>query len=90
MCNYCVFRECEVQKPLLAAHGILLNKNTLEAFKNCSKIELLEELGQELWQSITSGRALDNPALLSRFFLLTYAVILAFISTVCYFWWVLI
>jgi ubiquitin-like modifier-activating enzyme ATG7 len=77
--RYCVFREYEVQKPLLAAHGILLNKNTLETFKNCNKIALLEELGQELWQSITSGKALDNPALLSRFFLLTYAVILAFI-----------
>ncbi|XP_069674598.1 ubiquitin-like modifier-activating enzyme ATG7 isoform X2 [Periplaneta americana] len=58
---------------MLAAYGILLNKNTLEAFKNCNKIALLEELGQELWQSITSGEALDNPALLSRFFLLTYA-----------------
>lgn len=65
--------DCEVQKPLLAAHGILLNKNTLETFKNCNKIALLEEHGQELWQSITSGKALDNPALLSRFFLLTYA-----------------
>ncbi|PNF26232.1 Ubiquitin-like modifier-activating enzyme ATG7 [Cryptotermes secundus] len=65
--------ECEVQKPLLGAYGILLNKNTLETFKNCNKIALLEEHGQELWHSITSGEALNNPALLSRFFLLTYA-----------------
>ena len=59
---------------MLAAYGLLLNKNTLETFKNCNKIALLEELGQELWQSITSGEAMDNPALLSRFFLLTFAV----------------
>lgn len=82
MLKHSVFREYEVQKPLLAAYGILLNKNTLEAFKNCNKIALLEELGQELWQNITSGEALDNPALLSRFFLLTYAVNVTFIPTI--------
>jgi hypothetical protein len=82
MLIYSVFREYEVQKPLLASYGILLNKNTLEAFKNCNKIALLEELGQELWQDITGGEALDNPALLSRFYLLTYAVNVTFIPTV--------
>lgn len=76
------FREYEVQKPLLASYGILLNKNTLEAFKNCNKIALLEELGQELWQNITSGEALKNPALLSRFFLLTYAVNVISVCTI--------
>jgi ubiquitin-like modifier-activating enzyme ATG7 len=75
---------------LLAAYGILLNKNTLQAFKNCDKIALLEELGQELWQSITSGEALDNPALLSRFFLLTYAVNVTFIPTVSVYCWLLL
>jgi hypothetical protein len=77
-----IFREFEVQKPLLGAYGTLLNKNTLETFKSCNKIALLEELGQELLQSITSGEALNNPALLSRFFLLTYAVNLIFIPGV--------
>lgn len=88
--QFSIFRECEVQKPLLGAYGLLLNKNTLETFKNCNKIALLEDLGQELWQSITSGEALNNPALLSRFFLLTYAVNLILIPnttvSVSYFW----
>lgn len=91
MFKFSIFRECEVQKPLLGAYGILLNKNTLETFKNCNKITLLEEIGQELWQSITSGEALNNPALLSRFFVLTYAVNLIFIPSVTisvrYFWY---
>lgn len=91
MFKFSIFRECEVQKPLLGAYGILLIKNTLETFKNCNKIALLEEHGQELWQSITSGEALNNPALLSRFFLLTYVVNLIFIPnvTICvsYFWY---
>jgi hypothetical protein len=77
-----IFRNFELQKPLLGAYGTLLNKNTLETFKNCKKNTLLEELGQELWHSITSGEALNNPALLSRFFLLTYAVNLIFIPIV--------
>jgi hypothetical protein len=77
-----IFREFEVQKPLLGAYGTLLNKNTLEMFKSSNKIALLEELGQEIWQSIISGDALNNPALLSRYFLLTYAVNSIFIPSV--------
>lgn len=91
MFKFSICRECEVQNPLLGAYGILLNRNTLETFKNCNKIALLEEHGQELWQSIASGEALNNPALLSRFFLLTYAVNLIFILnvtiSVSYFWY---
>ncbi|XP_070632957.1 ubiquitin-like modifier-activating enzyme ATG7 isoform X1 [Bos indicus] len=55
------------------AVGILYNTNTLEAFKAADKKLLLEEAANEIWESIKSGAALDNPVLLNKFLLLTFA-----------------
>lgn len=57
----------------LPAYGHLHLLNTLDAFKQCDKKQLLQEEGQQLWNDITSGAALKNPALLSRFLLLVFA-----------------
>uniref|UniRef100_A0AAA9TKJ6 Ubiquitin-like modifier-activating enzyme ATG7 n=1 Tax=Bos taurus TaxID=9913 RepID=A0AAA9TKJ6_BOVIN len=56
------------------AVGILYNTNTLEAFKAADKKLLLEEAANEIWESIKSGAALDNPVLLNKFLLLTFAI----------------
>ncbi|XP_060984841.1 ubiquitin-like modifier-activating enzyme ATG7 isoform X7 [Dama dama] len=55
------------------AVGTLYNTNTLEAFKAADKKLLLEEAANEIWESIKSGAALDNPVLLNKFLLLTFA-----------------
>uniref|UniRef100_A0A8D2C650 Ubiquitin-like modifier-activating enzyme ATG7 n=2 Tax=Sus scrofa TaxID=9823 RepID=A0A8D2C650_PIG len=56
------------------ATGTLYNTNTLEAFKAADKKLLLEQAANEIWESIKSGAALDNPVLLNKFLLLTFAV----------------
>ncbi|OPJ75163.1 ubiquitin-like modifier-activating enzyme ATG7 [Patagioenas fasciata monilis] len=55
------------------AFGTLYNTNTLETFKSCDKKSLLEKEANEIWESIKSGAALENPLLLNRFLLLTFA-----------------
>ncbi|XP_060572197.1 ubiquitin-like modifier-activating enzyme ATG7 isoform X2 [Ruditapes philippinarum] len=57
----------------LRARGSLFNTNTLDGFKEINKKSLLDKLGGEIWEAITSGRALEDTSLLSRFLLLTYA-----------------
>ncbi|XP_054553729.1 ubiquitin-like modifier-activating enzyme ATG7 isoform X2 [Talpa occidentalis] len=55
------------------AVGTLYNTNTLEAFKAADKKLLLEQAANEIWESIKSGAALENPVLLNKFLLLTFA-----------------
>ncbi|XP_038628250.1 ubiquitin-like modifier-activating enzyme ATG7 isoform X1 [Tachyglossus aculeatus] len=55
------------------AIGTLYNTNTLESFKTCDKKLLLEKAANEIWESIKSGAALENPVLLNKFLLLTFS-----------------
>ncbi|XP_054071989.1 ubiquitin-like modifier-activating enzyme ATG7 isoform X7 [Rissa tridactyla] len=55
------------------AFGTLYNTNTFETFKSCDKKSLLEKEANEIWEAIKSGAALENPMLLNRFLLLTFA-----------------
>ncbi|KAJ7316786.1 hypothetical protein JRQ81_002948 [Phrynocephalus forsythii] len=55
------------------AIGTLYNTNTLESFKSCDKKFLLEQAAVEIWNAILSGDAIENPVLLNRFLLLTFA-----------------
>ncbi|KAM4022946.1 ubiquitin-like modifier-activating enzyme ATG7 [Anomaloglossus baeobatrachus] len=55
------------------ALGSLYNTNTLDSFKKFDKKALLEQAANEIWEAIESGAALDNPVLLNRFLLLTFA-----------------
>uniref|UniRef100_H3A245 Ubiquitin-like modifier-activating enzyme ATG7 n=2 Tax=Latimeria chalumnae TaxID=7897 RepID=H3A245_LATCH len=71
------FSAFDVDTPTPAhccpAFGILYNTNTLESFKSCDKKALLEQAGKEIWDAIKSGAALENPSLLNKFLLLTFA-----------------
>ena len=62
-----------VPPSLCVAPGTLLNANTLEDFKEMDKAAVLEREAAALWEAITSGRAYDEPALLLRFALLSFA-----------------
>ncbi|KAM8930759.1 ubiquitin-like modifier-activating enzyme ATG7 [Pelodytes ibericus] len=53
--------------------GSLYNTNTLESFKSCDKKALLEEAANEIWDGIKSGAAIENPALLNKFLLVTFS-----------------
>uniref|UniRef100_A0A8C7EXL4 Ubiquitin-like modifier-activating enzyme ATG7 n=1 Tax=Neovison vison TaxID=452646 RepID=A0A8C7EXL4_NEOVI len=56
------------------AVGTLFNTNTLEAFKAADKKLLLEQAADEIWEAVKSGAALENPVLLNKFLLLTFAI----------------
>ncbi|XP_023641371.1 ubiquitin-like modifier-activating enzyme atg7 isoform X2 [Capsella rubella] len=53
--------------------GILYNTNTLESFKNLDKQSLLEAEAKKIWDDIQSGKALEDPAVLSRFLVISFA-----------------
>ncbi|XP_066283874.1 ubiquitin-like modifier-activating enzyme ATG7 [Branchiostoma lanceolatum] len=55
------------------SYGTLHNMNTMEAFKESDKKALIDSAAQKIWEDITSGAALQNPSLLTRFLLLTFA-----------------
>ncbi|KAG0244754.1 Autophagy protein 7 [Actinomortierella wolfii] len=55
------------------APGVLKNTNTIEDFKSIDKKELFDSVVQQIWEDISSGRALMNPELLNRFLLVTFA-----------------
>ncbi|KAI5093462.1 ubiquitin-like modifier-activating enzyme ATG7, partial [Silurus meridionalis] len=56
-----------------AAMGTLYNTNTLEAFKSTDKKALLDEAANEIWTAIQSGAAVEDPSILSKFIILTFA-----------------
>uniref|UniRef100_A0A4W4DWR9 Ubiquitin-like modifier-activating enzyme ATG7 n=1 Tax=Electrophorus electricus TaxID=8005 RepID=A0A4W4DWR9_ELEEL len=55
------------------ALGTLYNTNTLEAFKSTDKKALLDKAANEIWNAIQSGAAVEDPSVLNRFILLTFA-----------------
>ncbi|KAJ3047182.1 Autophagy protein 7 [Rhizophlyctis rosea] len=72
----------DVNKPIalerqptytFSAPGFLKNTNTIEEFKGIDKAKLLKDVSNRIWDDITSGKALDQPELLTRFLLLTFA-----------------
>ncbi|KAF4525803.1 hypothetical protein B566_EDAN009911 [Ephemera danica] len=57
-----------------AARGLLINRNTIETFRECDKDALLQQQGRALEQAVSSGEALRNPSLVvGRFLLLSFA-----------------
>ncbi|XP_017306286.1 ubiquitin-like modifier-activating enzyme ATG7 [Ictalurus punctatus] len=71
------FSAFEVDGPTpaycCAAKGTLYNTNTLEAFKSTDKKALLEKAANEIWTAIQSGAAVEDPSVLSKFIILTFA-----------------
>lgn len=65
-------------KNTFISHGAILNKNTIEDFKNCDKSELLQQEGRRIWNTIKTGSYLQDPSLLSNFFILSFADIKIF------------
>ncbi|KAF9439057.1 Autophagy protein 7 [Entomortierella beljakovae] len=55
------------------APGIVKNTNTIEDFKSLDKTALFKFTVDQIWDDITSGRAILDPSLLNKFLLLTFA-----------------
>lgn len=55
------------------AEGIIKNTNTLDAFKQADKNEMLQNAAQQIWAAIKDGTIYSIPSLLSSFILLSYA-----------------
>lgn len=55
-----------------AVSGQLINTNTVESFTALPKQAVLDSAAALIWADITSGAAVDNPHLLTRFVLLTH------------------
>ncbi|KAJ1547707.1 Autophagy protein 7 [Nowakowskiella sp. JEL0078] len=55
------------------APGQLKNTNTIEEFKLLDKNKLFKEVGEQIWNDIKTGLALEEPHLLNRFLVITFA-----------------
>ncbi|XP_055918197.1 ubiquitin-like modifier-activating enzyme ATG7 [Eupeodes corollae] len=60
-------------KDYYTAIGTLYNKNTIEDFKECDKNALLQAEGHKFLDDIATGTILDDPRLLARFIILSFA-----------------
>ncbi|KAI9085501.1 hypothetical protein K1719_032568 [Acacia pycnantha] len=53
--------------------GILYNTNTVESFHALDKQNLLKAEASKIWEDIQTGKAVEDPAILSRFLLISFA-----------------
>lgn len=68
------FSEPSSTKLYLPMCGRILNKNTIEQFKECDKSKLINEEGNFIWQRLKDPKTLENPSVLNSFFVLSFAV----------------
>lgn len=79
LCNCLLTSFVNIRNPnessgYFVSHGVLYNKNTIEDFKDCDKVALMNDEGQKIWESVTNGKCIENPSLFVRFFVLSFAV----------------
>ncbi|XP_050304450.1 ubiquitin-like modifier-activating enzyme ATG7 [Anthonomus grandis grandis] len=61
------------QNMYIPFKGKIFNKNTIENFKECNKMDLLNAEGINIWDKIVSGEALKKPFILNSFIILSFA-----------------
>lgn len=67
-------REFDSRSNIYQCHGAIINKNKIEDFKSCDKLDLINEEGKLIWNDIVSGACLAKPSLLARFFVFSFGV----------------
>ncbi|GAP83291.1 putative ubiquitin-like modifier-activating enzyme atg-7 [Rosellinia necatrix] len=55
------------------AEGIIRNMNTMEAFRQANKVEILNKSARQIWDAINDGTIYSVPSLLSSYIILSYA-----------------
>ncbi|CAH2982114.1 unnamed protein product [Chilo suppressalis] len=73
----------ENEQFYLNVKGKLLNKNTIEDFKNIDKASLLNTVGEALWKEIKNRKWIEDPSTLLNFIVLSFADLKKF----HYFYW---
>lgn len=68
------FSEYDERSNYFPIHGYVINKNTVELFKESDKLMLIYEEGQKLIQQLKEGLILKDPSLLNTFLILSFAV----------------
>ncbi|KAJ1326607.1 ubiquitin-like modifier-activating enzyme ATG7 [Microdochium nivale] len=55
------------------AEGVIRNTNTLDAFKQVDKTEMIQNAARQIWDAIKDGTIYSVPSLLSHYIILSYA-----------------
>ncbi|KAF2967094.1 hypothetical protein GQX73_g6464 [Xylaria multiplex] len=55
------------------AEGIIRNTNTMDAFRQADKVEILNNAARQIWDAIRDGTIYSVPSLLSSYIILSYA-----------------
>ncbi|XP_061391359.1 ubiquitin-like modifier-activating enzyme ATG7 [Musca vetustissima] len=72
--DYTAFNgDFKAPKFCYKSHGTVYNKNTIEEFKTCDKNALMKTEGLKLIEAFKTDAVLDDPSLLARFFVLSFA-----------------
>lgn len=72
--DYSAFNsEFAPPKNCFPVHGTIYNKNTIEDFKDCNKVDLINLEGGKLLEDIKNKVILRDPSLLVRLFILSFA-----------------
>ncbi|KAJ8918579.1 hypothetical protein NQ315_013084 [Exocentrus adspersus] len=61
------------QNMYIPFHGKLINKNTIEQFKESNKTDLINDEGKSLMEKIKNELVLQDPSVLNNFFILSFA-----------------
>ncbi|KAI0470688.1 E1-like protein-activating [Xylariaceae sp. FL0804] len=64
---------CSVPLNAVRAEGVIRNTNTLEAFRQLDKTELIHNAARQIWDAIKDGTIYSVPSLLSHYIILSYA-----------------
>ncbi|KAI1081201.1 E1-like protein-activating [Whalleya microplaca] len=57
----------------IRAEGIIRNTNTLDAFKQVDKTQMIHNAARQIWDAIKDGTIYSVPSLLSHYIILSYA-----------------
>ncbi|ORY64969.1 E1-like activating enzyme [Pseudomassariella vexata] len=63
----------QVPANAVRGEGTIRNMNTLDAFKNADRNEMLRTAARTIWEAIKDGTIYEIPSLLSHFILFSYA-----------------
>ncbi|KAM3965586.1 autophagy-related 7 [Aphomia sociella] len=68
------FNSCpQIEQFYENVSGVIMNKNTVEEFKNIDKATLLNTIGQNIWTDIKKKSWINNPSSLLKFIILSFA-----------------
>ncbi|XP_014271882.1 ubiquitin-like modifier-activating enzyme ATG7 [Halyomorpha halys] len=71
--KYLCDKRLSYNTPFLSATGYLINFNSASKLKDSNKNLIIEKYGKLIKKDIDSGKAIENPNLLTKFVLITFA-----------------